>query len=359
MKRRGSGLGAVLLCLALCPLAALAIPALAGQERQDGGSSAAVPVGAVGTVSSMRSISQVLEAIYVPDTASGADGSGGCEADYQVLLCDSGETVTLSPADYLRGAVAAEMPLTYADEALKAQIVAAHTYAVSYRIRQLSNPDAFLKGADISDDPSAGQSYLDDAGIRERYGQEAEALMAHLDDLIAEVGDYILIYEGEPIVAAYHAISCGKTDSAQNVWGAYSPYLVGVKSEQDEQSPDFLSRITLSKAEVQRILTEAGAKPSGEPGTWFSQVLVSSSGYVSAANIGGVTFTGSELRALFGLRSACLQVVYGNGYFNFTVKGWGHGVGMSQYGAEKLAEDGQSFDKILLTYYTNARLCEL
>lgn len=309
-------------------------------------------------------IAALLSVIYESEVSSGAvSGSGvqeaGREAGYKVLRSQTGEVVTLSPKDYLRGCVAAEMPLEYADEALKAQIVAAHTYAVSYKLRQLAAPSPELKGADISDDPSIGQAYIDDAELARRYEDNYAEMTVRINGLIDEVIDYIMMYEGEPVVAAYHAISAGKTESAQNIWGAYSPYLVSVDSSADKTAPDYLSTVKIPLAEMKSLLQSAGVTPSGLAKTWFSSLLKTPSGYVSAVKFGDKSLSGAELRALLGLRSTCFSVSYSADQFVFTVQGWGHGVGMSQYGAECLAQKGKSYSDILKTYYKGVSFCEL
>lgn len=351
MRKLKTGIAFAVICLVAAPLFAQAASKLADPTETPNASQ-------VVTVSEIPTMSQFFETIYA-DMHSDSAVAAGSESDYKVLVSASGEIVTVTPKEYLRGAVAAEMPLEYPDEALKAQIIAAHTYAVSYKIREHNNPTPSLKGADISDDPSVGQSYIGDAGIKKLYPDDWEAQIARLDELIEEVSDLIVIYEGEPIVSTYHAISCGMTESAQNIWGAYSPYLVGVNSVEDEQSPDFLSKVILTRDEAETILETAGCELSSDPKKWFSELLRTPAGYVSAAKIGEKSLTGAQLRELFGLRSACFEVGYKNSAFTFTVKGWGHGVGMSQYGAGALAREGATYAEILLNYYKGVALCEL
>jgi len=346
----------IFICLLIAPLVAPVAFSLAKAEKPG------PPVPPVSEAAAPRTISQLLEMIY--EQIPGASQKPGeeppySEADYRVYLTAADKVVSLTPPEYLRGAVAAEMPLQYGDEALKAQIIAAHTYAVSYKIRERSNPTPRLRGADISDDPSIGQAYIDDARVRALYGDEAAGLMERLDRLIAEVGDIMMIYEGEPIVAAYHAISGGKTDSAQNIWGAYSPYLVAADSAADEESPDFLSKVMFSTSEVKEILTARGAVLGGDAKKWFDNLIVTPSGYITAGKFGGAEFTGAQLREAFGLRSANFTVSLKGDIFTFTVKGWGHGVGMSQYGAQALAQQGRTYTEILKKYYKGISFCEL
>lgn len=352
MRKLKTGITFAVICLVAAPLLAQAASKLTEPTGAQSPSE-------VTTASEIPTMSQFFEAIYAGSSSVNASAAAGDESEYKVFLSQSGEVITMTPKEYLRGATAAEMPLEYPDEALKAQIIAAHTYAVSYKIRERSSPTATLAGADISDDPAVGQSYISDAEIKKLYPDDWEEQIAHLDKLIEEVGDLIIIYEGEPIVATYHAISCGMTESAQNIWGAYSPYLVGVDSSGDEQSPDFLSKVLLSQDEVKAALEEAGCELPSDPKKWFSELLRTPAGYVSAAKIGGVSLTGMQLREMFGLRSACFEVTYKNSGFTFAVKGWGHGVGMSQYGAGALAREGKSYSEILKTYYKGISFCEL
>ena len=353
MSKLKTGIAIAVVCLIAVPLFAQAASRLTEPSGTSSTSSE------VTTASEIPTMSQFFAAIYADYGTQSTSEAEGSESEYKVYLSGTGEVVKLSVYDYLRGAVAAEMPLEYPDEALKAQIIAAHTYAVSYKIRERSTPTASLTGADISDDPAVGQSYISDEGIKKLYPDDWEERVAHLDELIQEVGDLIMIYEGEPIVATYHAISCGMTESAQNIWGAYSPYLVGVNSAEDEQSPDFLSKVIVTRDEVEAALQEAGCDLTSDPKNWFSELLRTPAGYVSAVKIGEQSLTGAQLREMFGLRSACFEVAYKNSKFTFTVKGWGHGVGMSQYGAGALARAGKSYLDILKTYYKGVSFCEL
>ncbi len=355
MSKLKTGIAFAVVCLIAAPLLAQA----ASRLTEPSETSSTPLTSEVTTASEIPTMSQFFAAIYADYGSQSTLTDESSESEYKVFLSGTGEVVKVSVYEYLRGAVAAEMPLEYSDEALKAQIIAAHTYAVSYKIRERSTPTASLGGADISDDPAVGQSYINDEGIKKLYPDDWEERIAHLDELIKEVGDLIMVYEGEPIVATYHAISCGMTESAQNIWGAYSPYLVGVDSAEDEQSPDFLSKVILTRDETEKILKAAGCALPSDTKKWFSELLRTPAGYVSAAKIGEQALTGAQLREMFGLRSACFEVAYKSSNFTFTVKGWGHGVGMSQYGAGALARAGKSYSDILKTYYKGVSFCEL
>ena len=164
-----------------------------------------------------------------------------------------------------------------------------------------------------------------------------------------------LTYDGKLIDACYHAISCGTTEEAETVWGADIPYLQAVASPGDRLSPSYASTVTHSSDEVRTILTAElpDLTLSEDPATWFGSPTLSDAGTVAQQPVGDTTLAGTRVRRLFGLRSAAFAITYADGTFTFAVKGYGHGVGMSQYGADYLARQGYSYAEILKYYYTD------
>ncbi len=153
---------------------------------------------------------------------------------YRVYRTETGTVETVSVRDYLIGTVGAEMPASFHPEALKAQTVAAHTYAVYCIRQQAASPDPALHGAELSDDCGRCQAYLPPAQLRERLGTAAyEKIAAAVD----EAGGMLLLYDGEPALTVYHACSRGQTRSAEAVWGTAVPYLVPVGSPADGDAP--------------------------------------------------------------------------------------------------------------------------
>lgn len=279
---------------------------------------------------------------------------------FKVLDQTTGKVNEISLRDFIRGAVAAEMPASFHSEALKAQAVAAHTFALHNHFAQTESPDASLKGADFAADPTNMKVYITEQKAKEFYGggETADKYWSKICEAADSVSDLVLEYDDEPIVAAYHAISSGRTEDASNVWIGGSPYLVSVKSEGDLLAPGYESTVAMTAAEVKAKLTAAypGIKLSGGESAWFGEITRSDSGYVSMVEVGDMDIAGKELRQIFGLRSHNFEVNYENGSFIFTVTGYGHGVGLSQYGADFLANQGYGFDEILSAYYTDAVL---
>ncbi len=247
------------------------------------------------------------------------------------------------------------MPPTFHPEALKAQAVASHTYALNLRRQSRADPDAAF---DFTVDPSNWKGYVTEKQFRERYGDLADAYWKAITEAAGEVYGYILTYEDEPIVAAYHSMSSGVTEDASNVWTGGKPYLVPVESRGDTLAPDYTTEVRISAQELSRALQSAypGITLGNDPSGWLRIDKRSQSGYVTQLAAGNLTIHGKELRTLLDLRSSDFSIIYDGNAFLFTVKGYGHGVGLSQYGADYMARQGTSFDEILMHYYPGTTL---
>lgn len=275
---------------------------------------------------------------------------------YLILDIESDSVLHLTPAEYIMGVTAAEMPISYETEALKAQAVAAHSYALWQMGRQLKNPDPSLKGAFLSTDSAHFQAYLSEEERQALWGDAFEEKEAKLQEAVNSVINQILTYQGDPVAAAFHALSAGETESAENVWGQAEACLTSVTSPWDAESPELTAETIFTVQEAAAILSARLETPQmGEdPSTWITIQKRSASGMVTEAQAGGTVVSGTELREWFGLPSANFEVTFSDDAFCFTTKGKGHGVGMSQYGANAMALEGSSFSEILLHYYSGA-----
>lgn len=280
---------------------------------------------------------------------------------YHVLDVSTGEILIVPVRDYLIGAVCAEMPATFEPEALKAQTVAAHTYAERIRMRNQQSPDAALLGADFSNDSSRYQAYYTEAQLRQAYGDAYETCYTKVAAAVDAVVTELLYYDGEPIIAAFHAISAGMTESAENIWGEPLAYLTSVESPGDLSAPQYQETVQLSeeavKAAILRISPET-ILPADDPAAWCTILSCSTAGTVLTAQCGNSVLNGQALREAFGLRSACFTLTYAEGMFTFTTKGYGHAVGMSQYGANAMAKSGSNYQEILAHYYPNTTIVQ-
>lgn len=273
------------------------------------------------------------------------------------ILCGE-EVVTLTEEDFLIRTLAMEMSPSAHEEALKAQTVAAYTYYARRRQAQADKADPALKGADFATPNAKFPIEYTEEKLRERWGEQYEENYQKLAAAVEAVRGVSITHNGKLIDACYHAISNGSTESAETVWGADVPYLQTVASPGDRLSNGYASTVTLSADEVKTILTDALSKITlGEdPAAWFGTPALSEGGTVAQQPVGDATLAGTQVRQLFGLRSAAFDVVYQDGNFTFSVRGYGHGVGMSQHGADYLARQGYTYEEILHYYYTDVEI---
>ena len=286
-----------------------------------------------------------------PTKPAGAEappqGKGG--ETIQVVRAASGKTETLAMREYLVGCVAAEMEASCHLEALKAQAVASYTYA---RYKRETGGKAAL-----SDSGKSDQGFEDAGQRRRRWGDNFEPFEAKVGQAVDAVLGQTIVYEGKPIFAAYCALSGGKTESAANYWGDDFAYLRGVESPGDKLSPDYSKTVTLQPEDVKKVLDKTdGVKLGKDPAAWFGVPERSEAGTVMQIEVGGKTLSGPALRELLGLRSANFTIAYKDGAFGVKCLGYGHGVGMSQYGADFMARQGSDYREILEHYYTG---CEI
>ena len=272
------------------------------------------------------------------------------------LLADqsTGAVVSVPRREYLIGAVAAEMPISWPDEALKAQAIAAHSYALYCRDHAAEPASGWL-----SVDPVRRQGYLTDAVLRSYWGTAYEENYARLSALVDSVLTDVLYYGSAPAGTSYFAMSNGRTEASENVWGTALPYLVPVDSSTDLSADNYEVTLTLSAPQVQQLLSSGLgiSADSAAPERWFGETTLTASGYAASLPVCGQTVSGTALRRALGLRSACFTIRYQDGSFRITTKGYGHGVGLSQWGAKALAEQGWTYEAILTHYFPGTQLC--
>ena len=270
------------------------------------------------------------------------------------LLADqsAGAVVSVPRREYLIGAVAAEMPISWPDEALKAQAIAAHSYALYCRDHAAEPASGWL-----SVDPVRRQGYLTDAVLRSYWGTAYEQNYARLSALVDEVLNDLLFYDNAPACTSYFAISNGRTEASENVWGTALPYLIPVDSSTDLSADNYQYTAVFSAAQVQQAFSGLGITADlAAPESWFGPVEQTPSGYTKSLTVCGQTVSGTALRQALGLRSTCFTVQYQSGNFSFTTRGYGHGVGLSQWGAKAMAEQDADYADILAHYYPGTQL---
>jgi len=278
---------------------------------------------------------------------------------FKILDTSSGKIITIDDKEFCYGAVAYEMPPGFENEALKAQTVALYTFFSRKRQIQRQNPDGTLKGADFSADLSEGQFYISDEQRKKNWGTLYDKSMEKIKNAVDSVfGEVIVDSKGELIDACYHSASAGSTESAEDIFKTERDYLQPVPSPWDVDSPDFITKVTVSEDEFIKKMKENSPdiKFSDDPEKFISSIKKTASGSVTETVIGNEKFTGSDIRGIFGLKSAAFDIVYADRKFTFTVRGYGHGVGLSQWGANGMAAQGSSYKEILSHYYTNTKI---
>lgn len=299
----------------------------------------------------LSAIEDINEAVAVISTSDNTK-TEETEDTFRICYTSTDQVEELSADDYIFGVVAAEMPALYEEEALKAQAVAAYTFAC---YRKTQNAD---KNYDLTDDYLSDQSYITKTEAEKKWGDNAAEYTKKIEEILEQVKGYAVTYQGKPILAVYHAISSGKTESAENVWGKEYPYLISVESYGDKLCDGYMSTVSVSEETFKETLKDE-VTLSGEAANFVSDISRTDAGTVKSLKLCGSEITGAKIRSLFQLRSSNFEIEYKDGNFNFTVYGYGHAVGLSQNGADYMAKQGSDFKEILNHYYTGCEIEKL
>lgn len=251
--------------------------------------------------------------------------------------------------DYVLGVVLGEMPASFEHDALKAQAVATRTYTLRRIQRQNKHTDA-----NICTDAACCQAYISPANYLLYIGEEAD--LEKIKQAVNETVDQVLMYEGNLIESTYFSCSGGKTEDAAAVWGTSVPYLISVSSPGEEESNYYNKQFLLSKEE---FLLKLGLPISTILSNDNINVKFTAGGGVDQMEIAGAVFSGTELRALLGLPSTVFELTVDGDEIRIHTSGYGHRVGMSQYGADAMALVGNSYEEILAHYYPGTELTTL
>ena len=290
-----------------------------------------------------------------PDGGAVREQSAQGQKDGGVQLAvKNGDAVEIMALDvYLQGVVRGEMPASFELEALKAQAAAERTY-IYYQLaagRKEAHPNA-----DVCTDPSCCNAWLSEEAAREKWGGDFDGWESRIEEAVAATDGQVALYDGQPILAVFHSSSAGKTAGAGDVWSGDMPYLRSVDSPEGEETvPNYYSAAEFTAAEAKALLAQAHPELtfSGGPAKWFGAVEKDESGRVGTVEVCGAPLRGVEVRRIFSLRSACFTIDAAADRVTFRVTGYGHGVGMSQYGANELARQGRTWQEILLWYYAD------
>ncbi|MBR4192838.1 MAG: stage II sporulation protein D [Oscillospiraceae bacterium] len=286
-----------------------------------------------------------LSTASAADQAAAAEPLSGFDEAYRLPVLADGQVVRMDLHRYLTGALLAEMPLSFSEEALKAQAVACRTYALRSCLHR-RHPEAA-----VCTDSGCCQGWLDPDRADPANRARAEAMVRATDGLA-------IYYQGALIDATFFSCSGGQTEAAAAVWGSDLPYLQAVQSPGEENAAHFSDEFRVPLADFRAALEELDPEIclDGPPESWVGGLTETPGGGVDEIILGGRPFRGKLLRKRFGLRSTAFTLELNGEEAVFRTRGYGHRVGMSQYGAEAMARAGNDFMTILKWYYTGVEI---
>lgn len=280
------------------------------------------------------------------------------DSPIKVYNHNTGELMEMDLEEYLIGVVAQEMPASFESEALKAQAMAARTYAYKRVIESDVRVKEIHPEADITTNPNISQAWISNEDMREKWGfWNSISYRRKIVDAVEDTKGQVIVYQNKLIDPVYHS-SCGggRTENSEEVWKYPFPYLVSVQCpEHKEGYYQDIKTIPLKSVDV--ALGTNLAK--GTSANSLKILEKSKAGRIKSISVDGKAFQGTEFRTKLGLRSTWFTWEINKDNITFTTRGYGHGVGMCQYGANHLAKEGKSYDKILKHYYTGAEIVKI
>lgn len=302
-----------------------------------------------------------VSSIRVDGGSSASSLDSGPEV--KVYLSKEKKMETFPMERYIRGVVAAEMPAHFHPEALKAQALAARTYIVDRLSRgdfsDMAKWGEQAEKANVTDTVNH-QAYLTDNQLKEQWGDHYETYSARINQAVAETAGQVIEYQGKPIYAAFFSTSNGKTENSEDYFSEKYPYLRSVSSPWDKASPKYRDRKQFQVADlVDKISQSTGKQVAVEASTggdWLQVTQKTEGGSADKVQVGDQVFTGRQIREALQLSSADFTFQLSEGIVTVETKGYGHGVGMSQWGANFMAKQGKSAKEIIRHYYRGVEL---
>lgn len=290
-------------------------------------------------------------------TENNSPANGG--TTIRVLV--DGKVTDMPLESYVAGVVAAEISPTFPKDALRAQAVAARTYAV-HKMKSSGSAIPQHNGADVCTDYHHCTAYIELATEASgRWGKNAETYENAVEQAVRDTAGEILTVDGTPIVAVFSAAAGPKTEAAKDVWGSEISYLQSVDSPGGEACPKYKADASVSVADFRKKVKETfpSADVSGAPDTWFKASERTAAGGVKTVLLGGVRVEGTAVRDMFALNSTNFTITPQKDSITFHTTGYGHGVGLSQYGAKYMSENGSDYKDILTHYYSGVQITKI
>lgn len=280
---------------------------------------------------------------------------------FRVLDESDGKIFNIPDRQFVYGVVTAEMPARFEPEAIKAQAVASYTYFC--RERNSRRKDSGGTDYDFKVDTKNWKNYVPEDQMKVKWGDKFDEYYAKIRSAVDSVFGEVIENDGELILAAYHAMSSGVTEKSSDVFGGEVKYLTNVESVGDKLASGYETKVEVDVEQFKKIMySKVGdIKFDGEPKDWVGECLRTEGGMVKNIMICSKRLKGTDMRKMFALRSSDFDINYNDeeNKFIFTVRGYGHGVGMSQQGAQYMAKNGDDYKKILAWYYPGTSIIRL
>ncbi len=278
----------------------------------------------------------------------------------KVYDTDNNKVIKMNIEEYLYGVVSSEMPSTFNEEALKSQAIAARTYVI-YKIE--NNITTGHENADICTNPAHCQAYTSYKNLKKLKGTDwIKSDYVKVKSVVDSTKGQILTYDNEPVMPLYFSTSSGKTENSEDVFSTAYPYLVSVDSPYEDKSPKYITTYSISKNKFIKYIKSNYPKLNISSSDLDKNINIKSrtdGGSVETIQIGNIETSGATIRKIFSLNSANFDIDYYDNNIEFTVKGYGHGVGMSQWGAEGMAQKGYKYYDILFHYFKNTDIKDI
>lgn len=324
-----------------------------------------IPVIILGAVGPGIKIPAIINAVAAGgDDDDKTNGEVYNDINVKVYLDEEEKIIEMKLEDYIVGVVASEMPALFEEEALKAQAVAARTYAFAKLKVNGGSGCSKHEEADICTEVHC-QAWISKEDRFKAWGaDQSEELWEKINKVVSDTKGLVLTYEGEVARGIqYHAVSGGKTEDSIDVFGTSVPYLTSVDSPGEEVAPSYSSTVTLESQDfidrIKKLNSETIIDTSKSLSSQISITELTAGGRVKSVQIGNKSFSGIDIRWAMGLKSANFSVKADSKSVTFNVKGYGHGLGMSQWGAKDMAKNGNTYDVILKHYYQGVEIMKI
>lgn len=276
---------------------------------------------------------------------------------FKILDTSTSQIISIPDREFMYGALPYEVPPTFEPEALKAQAIAIYTYFSRARKKERCNSTQDPNTPDFKANLSAGEFYLSNDQLKNKFGSSFDEHFAKIKSIVDSVFGEEIVFEDEPIIAMYHAISGGSTECCKDVFVEDIPYLKSVPSPGDMVAPGYKTTKEFTDDEFKAIASSVTETPlPDDKGQWISNIKSTPSGHIISLNLGTNEISGNQIRSLFSLRSGKFDISFQDGKVIFTVYGYGHCVGMSQYGAQYMALQGSTYKEIISWYYPGTEI---